>query len=178
MRGLVRLGTAEVKADSERGVTLLELAVMFAVLGVLGFFLLEAVAYVQEISEKTAEEQQAAAFERGVQLEAASRMAGGRENEIPLLAGDNPVLWLESKPLNYLGEFSDEPPKGVKRGTWYYDASRHHLVYLVNRGGHFRPGVGGEMEIRLRVVVDPPQRLGSRAVARVSLHPSDEYAWF
>jgi general secretion pathway protein G len=178
VRASAGLDAAEIKTGYERGVTLLEVAVMFAVIGVLGFFLLEGAAYMQEVSEKTAEEQQAAAFEQGVQLEAASRMAGGRENEIPLLARDNPVQWLESKPQNYLGEFGDGPPKGVKRGTWYYDASRRHLVYLVNRGEHFRPGAGGEMEIRLRVVVDPPQRMGSRAVARVSLHPSEEYAWF
>lgn len=177
MKELV-LETSEIRAGYARGVTLLEIAVMFAVIGVLGFFLLEGIAYMQEVSEKTAEEQQAAAFEQGVQLEAASRMAGGRENEIPLLAGDNPVLWLESKPTNYLGEFSDGPPKGVKRGTWYYDISRRQLVYLVNRGEHFTSGVGGDKEIRLRVIVDPPPRFGSRAVARVSLHPSEEYAWF
>ena len=162
----------------QSGATLFEIAVMFAVLSVLGVFLLEGIAYVQEAGEKTAEEQQAAAFELGVQLEAASRMAGGREYEIPSLAGENPARWLESSPQNYLGEFRDRPPKGAKRASWFYDAERGELVYLVSRSEHFRSGPGGEKEIRLHVVVDPPQRINNRSIARVSLRPAREYAWF
>lgn len=46
------------------------------------------------------------------------------------LLHQNPITWLETPPLNYVGELSAERAQTVPPGSWYFDTSARELVYL------------------------------------------------
>jgi len=177
---------------TQLGVSSYEFSVALMVVSVGCVFFLSGLVYVQEQAEKTALEQMRAAFEKGLQLEAAHRMASGQEMDIAALFKENPVRWLQHPPSNYLGEYQGSPPKITLRANWYYDVVRHELVYRINLDDHFRFKNGRDMsgavakrgtqEIRFSVVdklaLQNPQLKQHPAAGRVSLEPMNEYAWF
>lgn len=68
-------------------------------------------------------------------------------SEIATLADENPVDWLQNHPENYLGEFDLKPDTDL-RGKWYFDKTRHELVYTINNRRHFLPA--GDQDYALR----------------------------
>ena len=54
------------------------------------------------------------------------------------------------KPANYLGSFDDPDPGSLQKGSWYYDAGRHELVYLVRNSEYFYGGTEDVPLLRYR----------------------------
>lgn len=153
-----------------RGFGSIDAAVTLALLAALFYVLLDRVLYMQEMSEKTEMEETVRTIEYALRLEAASRLARGKEAGRLPLEDENPVKWLQAPPRNYLGEMVG-PPAHARPAFWYYDPAARQLVYRPNLTAHLRiAGLEGK-EVRF-VVRQADDALAVRLVAR------PPYAWF
>lgn len=155
----------------QRGASLLEFAVVFAVGTVLAYALFEGVAFVRERSEKTLYEQTVAGLDAGLRYEAMSRHARGQTMRLAALEDENPFTWLQDRPGNYLGERDAILPGSLKSGHWAYDRGQYAVVYAISHGDRFRPASGSLREIRLRVSAQGPDP------SQVRLVPTRTFRW-
>jgi prepilin-type N-terminal cleavage/methylation domain-containing protein len=165
-------------ARASRGFTLLELAIAILIIGALATVLLSRLAYYQELAEKAAMEAMVRVIKTGLQIRLAELIAANRQAQAATLEIEDPMQWLEAKPGNYGGPYQ-APAEG---GTWYFDAGRRQLVYVVKSGN--RPGIGGssgEREIRFqaRLLKDRLNVAGGavESVTAVTLKPVTPYRW-
>jgi|SRR5882724_10992776 len=131
------------------GASHLEFIVSFVLFAIFLIVFMERAFYYQAVAEKTALEMTVANMRTGLRYKVADLMLKNRMSEIPTLADENPMNWLEERPENYLGEFDVAPQTGTT-GKWYYDRRGHELVYTVNNRRHFVPLDGASFEIRYR----------------------------
>jgi general secretion pathway protein G len=164
----------------QRGASQLELIVCLTLFGIFLLVFLERALYYQEYAEKAAMEMTVANMRTGLRYKVADLIMNNRLSEIPTLADENPIDWLEARPENYLGEF-DTPPGSGTAGRWFYDRARRELVYTVNNRRHFVPSEGEDFTVRYRAIrVMPPARPpadGSRTQTWVSLAQLHGYSW-
>jgi prepilin-type N-terminal cleavage/methylation domain-containing protein len=121
-----------------RGYSLLELVAAIAIVCVFWSVLLHRMLYLQEYAEMTAMELTVANMRTGLRYKTAEFLMRDEVSEIATLADENPVNWLQMQPENYLGEFDGKPDADL-RGKWYFDKTRHDLVYTINNRRHFLP---------------------------------------
>ena len=126
------------KDQRQRGFSLFELVVAIAIIGVFAGVLLQRVLYLQEYAEMAAMDLTVANLRTGLRYKIGELLMRDRASEIATLADENPVNWLQNDPENYLGEF-DVRPETDLRGKWYFDKTRHELVYTINNRRHFLP---------------------------------------
>lgn len=62
-----------------------------------------------------------------------------------LLQDSNPMLLMNEKPKNYLGEFAEKPIDRIE--VWYFDTTKKRLIYVFNDGEHatYRLSHGNEL---------------------------------
>ena len=135
----------------QRGFSLFELVAAIAIMGVFGGVLLQRMLYVQEYAEMTAMELTVANVRTGLRYKTGDLLIRGKVSEIATLADENPVNWLQNHPENYLGEFDLKPDTDL-RGKWYFDKTRHELVYTINNRRHFIPASGQDYALRWQAV--------------------------
>ena len=166
--------------SSERGFTLFELVVVVIIILMLIVFFLDRARYYQEQAEKTAMEVIIGTIQSSLTLQYGQVITRGKPSDVAALMQDNPINWLQKKPLNYAGEFYDLTPLAAEGGNWAFDLKSHHLVYLLRNSNHFIPGTDGKRWIRFHVVVDylpslhnqPPEPTG------IAFEPIEPYSWF
>ena len=168
---------------SLRGFTLVELAVVVCIVGVLAATLLTRVWFYQEQAEKAAMEQVAGALQSALTLQHARLMTSGREAEIPALTIENPMNWLAKVPRNYVGEYYDMTPRTIAPGNWAFDLKSRSLAYIMERNEHFVPDKEGKKWVRYRVSLlyeAVPDRSGKRhdELVGVVFDPVEPYRWF
>lgn len=135
----------------QQGFSRFELLVVVAVFGILGAVMLDRMRYLQEYAEMTAVEVTVANLRTSLRYRVGDMLIRDRLSEIPTLADENPINWLEIRPPNYLGEFDGEPESDVK-GRWYFDRKHHELVYTANNRRYFTPESYRDYTVRLRAV--------------------------
>ncbi|GAB4175901.1 MAG: hypothetical protein Fur0039_18690 [Rhodocyclaceae bacterium] len=150
------------------GFSLLELAVAIALVTGLMYVLLDRIAWVQEMAEKTGMEESVRSIETGLRLEAASRLARGLATED--LERENPVRWLQAPPRNYLGEL-ERAPASCPQGCWFYLRDAGSLAFRPGRAEHLEVA-GGSREIRFAVAGPDARGAAWRMV------PVRAYRWF
>lgn len=163
----------------QTGGSLLELAVMGTVIGVLATVFLNHMLRYQEIAEKTVMEATLINMRTGLKWRMAELMAEDRLRELGAVAGENPIDWLAAPPSNYLGRLDNPEPDSLPRGSWYYDNGRRELVYLPDRARHLRPGPDGEKRISFHVTArtQAGKNGGPARVEGVTLSPLIPYDW-
>ncbi len=166
-----------------RGFTLYELIVVICIIALAAGLLLNRMRFYQEAAEKTAMQQTAAAIKSALQMRVAAYMIDGRDSEIEQLRTEDPIRWLQEPPTDFAGEFYADAYTRVRPGSWYFDLSRRELVYVINLGNNFKPGLDGRKWVRYRVRIEYeelPQKEGPahRALSAVSLVPVEPYVWF
>ncbi|HYD78414.1 MAG TPA: type II secretion system protein [Paucimonas sp.] len=167
-----------------RGFSLLEFAIAVALFGVLATLLLERFSYYEEVAEKARVEATISQIRSAMRMRIAELMIGGRMQEAVLMAGQNPIDWLERKPDNYRGEFVDSAPGAVRPGEWYFDRRRSELVYVVRNARYFQSDQHEGKRIRLKVFSVRNHAL--TALEHTALEPTDTvelrllefYKWF
>ena len=93
----------------------------------------------------------------GLRYKVADLIMNNRLSEIATLVDENPVKWLASLPENYMGEF-DSAPRTAIAGRWYFDRTKHELVYTPNNRRRFVPSSGEHFKSRYRAMpVKAPQ---------------------
>ena len=121
----------------QRGFTLFELAVAVSVIAVLVVVLLGRLEVVQQDAERVAVRQTLLALRAGLRLQVLELYASDRQNQLPALAGQNPIDWLAEKPANYLGAYSAPEMEKIPQSHWFFDRSNAELIYILNRGNSF-----------------------------------------
>jgi hypothetical protein len=165
-----------------RGITLLELAVAACVLAVVFAVLLGRLRYYQEMAEKSAVELTVQSMQNGLQMRAAELIMRGDRKGLRALQGGNPVLFLEQPPDGYAGELADADPQ-LPGGSWYFDLTRHELVYVPEIKAHLSVDGVPEDRIRLRFQARIDAENGSVAAGQTSppaphLYLATPYTWF
>ena len=121
----------------QRGFTLFELAVAVSVIAVLAVLLLSRLAAIQQEAERVAVQQTVVALRAGLRMKVLELYLADRQNQLPALAGQNPIAWLAEKPANYLGEYATPDMEKLPQSHWFFDRSNAELIYILNRGNTF-----------------------------------------
>lgn len=135
----------------QSGYSLHELAVALGIVGVFCGVLLYKMLDMQEYAERAVMDMTVANLKTGLRYRTGELLMRDRVSEISTLADENPVNWLQANPPNYAGEFAGDPGIDL-RGKWYFDKTRHELVYTVNNRRHFLPGSGQDYTLRWHAV--------------------------
>lgn len=106
-----------------------EFALATTFIALTSWFLLDALAQLQAESEKLAVETTVRNINSGLFLQQAERMVTGRESELPILAQENPVAWLERPPTGYVGERDCTAPGVLAAAQWCWDPAGRLLYY-------------------------------------------------
>lgn len=166
------------------GFSLLELAIVVAVFGVLATVLLDRLAYYEELAEKIKMEATISTLKSALRERMATMMIEGRVQEYASMAHQNPFDWLEKKPENYRGEISRLAATDIAGGSWYFDSAEKALAYVVKNGAHFQADSQGRKQVRLQVVylfnrpVDAADPEQMQSVDTVALRVVQPYRWF
>jgi prepilin-type N-terminal cleavage/methylation domain-containing protein len=134
-----------------KGFTLIELAVVIVVIGILAGLLLDRVVPLVGRAEKVAFQQMRSQINTALLLEAAERITRGESETLPELAGINPMALMLQPPANYLGSFERPEPSALPRSVWYFDEHDSRLVYRPGRQARFEPRGGPSDRIELTV---------------------------
>ena len=121
----------------QRGFTLFELAVAVSVIAVLAVVLLGRLEMLQQDAERVAVRQTLLALRAGLRMQVLELYASDRQNQLPALAGQNPIDWLAEKPANYLGAYMAPEMEKFPQSHWFFDRSNAELIYILNRGNSF-----------------------------------------
>ncbi|MCC7703921.1 type II secretion system protein [Janthinobacterium sp. GW460P] len=133
----------------QTGFTLFELAVAVSVIAVLAAVLLSRLVAVQQEAERVAVQQTVLALRAGLRMKVLELYAADRQNQLPALAGQNPIDWLAEKPPNYLGEYTAPQIEKLPQSHWFFNRSNAELIYVLNRGNTF--GLGRSELLRFKV---------------------------
>lgn len=170
--------------NKKRGFTLIELVVVITIIVVLmGLFINRALFY-QEQAEKTAMEGVAGAIQSALTMQYGQILTRGQSSDMPALALDNPMNWLQKKPRNYSGEFYDPTPLAVASGNWMFDLKSRDLIYVVHNANYFKTGKDGKKWIRFHVAVNyessrlPSLQNAPRELTGLLFEPVEPYSWF
>jgi general secretion pathway protein G len=165
--------------NKQSGGTLLELAVVGAVIGILATIFLGYVLRYQEVAEKTVMETTVINMRTGLRWRTAELLVQDRARDLAIVAQENPINWLAAAPSNYLGQLDNPAPASLPRGSWYYDNTRRQLVYLPDRSRRLKPGPDGEKIIRFHVTAKthPGENGAPARVEGVTLSPVIPYDW-
>lgn len=133
MGRLASLSVVRPQRRRAAGFTLFEFAVVACIFGLLMMVALERVAYYRRAGDEAGVQALLINMRSALSGKVMALQAQGREQEIPALAGANPVAWLERSPDNYAGELTPDSARNVKAGNWYFDLEQQKLIFV--RGG-------------------------------------------
>ena len=171
-----------VRIRTSCGFTLLELIVVISVVAITATTALDRLFWYQSQAEKVTMEYNATMIKNGLWMGAASLMMAGRTPDIPALAEHNPMNLLAQKPANYLGEIDGRKTEALEGGNWFYDDSKHQVVYVVGHRRYFMPEVPDDFTIRYGMKVlygEMELAPGSKVtyIAGITLVPLSKYTW-
>jgi len=169
--------------ESCKGFTLIEFIVVIIIIVVLAGLFLTRIPLYQEQAEKAAMQQVEGALQSALVLRygALQTRAAATEQNLSILATDNPMTWLQKLPPNYKGEYYDPSPRTVAPGSWMFDLKSRELIYVLNQSDNFTPGRDGSKWIRFRVHLGYEPMLGrpeaGKELVTTLLEPTEPYHW-
>ncbi|MFA7300569.1 MAG: hypothetical protein WC053_08545, partial [Sideroxydans sp.] len=137
----------------------------------------------QEQAEKAAMQQVEGALQSALVLRygALVTRSANTEQELGILATDNPMTWLQKLPPNYKGEYYDPTPRSVAPGNWMFDLKSRDLIYVPNQTDNFTPGPDGNKWIRFRIRLGYEPALGrpesGKELVSTLFEPVTPYHW-
>lgn len=112
------------------GFTLFEFAVVAIVFSVLVGVLLQRLAFYQEEAERAGAQLLVTNMQSALRSRAYETAMRGGPADLAVLAGANPIGWLNREPENYAGEIDNSTAKSLAPGYWYFDREQRTLVYV------------------------------------------------
>jgi general secretion pathway protein G len=166
------------------GFSLIELAVVIVIVGILIAVVLDRLLPLIGRAERAAFMQTQADLQSALLLEAAQRITAGESARLGELTVGDPMRLFLRPPLNYLGPLKPGETDKVPGATWYFDEQDGRLAYRVGRHTRFDPlgGTRDRVEFRVAFVFDDrdgddrfdpaKDRFGG-----LRLEPVHAYAW-
>jgi len=137
--------------NKQHGFSLLELILVITIIGVLFTVAVDRLLLLKVDAERTSMAHIISALRSAMNIQVAKQISSGKVDELPNMAGSNPMNWLSEKPDNYIG-IKDEPdPADIEGYQWYFDSYNNWLVYRVGNSNYFSSPVKGVARARLRV---------------------------
>jgi hypothetical protein len=124
---------------SAAGFSMFEIAVVAIVFSVLVGVLLQRLAFYQEEAERAGARLLVSNMQSALRSKAYQAAMRGTPADLTVLAGANPISWLEHVPENYGGEIGNSTEKLLRPGHWYFDGKQGILVYVFSSKKSF-PG--------------------------------------
>jgi hypothetical protein len=87
-----------------------------------------------------------------LRLRLADLMIGNRGQEMNDLLTQNPIVWLDAPPVNYLGQLQQPDGTALVRDNWYYDAGLHELIYMYPENNMAWAAADAKKSLHVRVV--------------------------
>lgn len=149
------------------GFTLFELVGVILIASALGLVLFDRLLFYRAQAEQTVMEMTVINMRSGLRLRVAELMIRDRMSEAGSLVHENPIHWLAAPPPNYLGTLQNPEQNAIPGNAWYFDTSRHELVYMPGRDNIF--GLGPiKKAVRFRVTaIERPPVQGGGSVPKV-----------
>lgn len=169
---------------TSKGFTLIELVIVITIIVVLMGLFFNRVLFYQEQAEKVAMESVVGTIQSALTMQYGQILTRGKASDVPALAQDNPMNWLQKTPRNYSGEFYDPTPLAVAPGHWMFDLKTRDLVYVLSNATNFKPGRDGKKWIRFHAVVNhqasrlPSLQNDTPKLTGLLFEPLAPYSWF
>ena len=168
----------------QRGLSLLELAVVLIIVSVLLWVVGTRTDQLQEFAEQAVTEQVVGALQRALGMKFAEYLVKGDTRRIEALEASNPMDFLAQVPKNYLGALRQPKPEAIEAGHWYFDAGRRILVYQVRNGERVEGGARNPVRLRWMVRLQYEDRNGNKVfdpgfeqAVGVELVPVEPFRW-
>ena len=136
----------------QRGFTLLELAVVVSIIGILAGALLSRINLYQERAEMAAMDTVVGVIRSALGMKLAQLVATGRQAEMSKLATINPMDLLAQKPANYAGEYYSPQNAKISPGNWYFNRKELLLVYIRRTGATFQSATSRPYQYKIELV--------------------------
>ena len=151
----------------QAGFTLFELLGIILLVSVLSLVLYDRFLGYQALAEKTAMEMTVINMRSGLRLRVAELMMEGKMDEIAGLVHENPINWLAAPPPNYIGALQNPEQSAIPGNAWYFDTSRHELIYMPGSGNIFATEPrASAVRFWVAAVIHPPVT-GGRKIPKV-----------
>jgi len=169
------------KGLSQRGFTLLELAVVVSIISILAVFALNRYYKLLVDVERTSMNHDIGVMRSAVSLQFADHYVRGDMVGLKQLIGSNPMELLAEKPVNYLGEVLHSRQADIEPGNWYFDPAAQTLVYLVKNQLYFETALEGRARARFKIfpVYSEKQQGGVKTtyLSGLTLQALEPYRW-
>ena len=101
--------------------------------GVLILVLLQQLVHYQALARVAVMDMTVTNMRSGLRLRVAELMMANRTDEIGALLQQNPIVWLDTPPANYLGQLQQPNRDKLPLDSWYFDPGLHELIYLFQK---------------------------------------------
>jgi general secretion pathway protein G len=166
--------------DKGQGFTLVELATVTCITVVLILTFLNRVLFYQEQVERAAMIGLVTGVQSSLNMQQMGFLLRNEETKIAALATENPVNFLDEKPLNYAGEFFDPAPDAIAPGNWAFDLKSREMIYVPDHARHISFTGEGQKWIRYQVKLIQgitKEASGKGNLASVTFEPVIPYRW-
>jgi general secretion pathway protein G len=141
-----------IASTRQRGATRLELALASILAALLAGVLLNSIISYQGETERVAAKQLIGSLRTALAVRSAKVISTTGEPGLLALAQQNPMTWLQQKPVNYLGEYYSPKNEALPSGNWYFDRSAQTLVYLPTDQKSFSSGIQKVLAFKVKLV--------------------------
>ncbi len=166
------------------GFSLIELAVVVVIVGILAGVLLDRLMPLLGRAERASFLQMEADLQSALLLEAAEQITSGDTSRLAELAAGNPMRLFMKPPPNYVGSLRAGETDAAPRASWYFDERDGLLAYRVGRHARFDSLGAASDRIEFRVALIFEDRDGDSRFdpARdrfegLKLEPTHAYRW-
>lgn len=127
---------------------------MITLIGILFTVAVDRLLVLKVEAERTTMLQIVGALRSAMSIQVAKKISSGSVDQLPGMAGSNPMDWLSEKPENYIGVKDEPDPADIKGYQWYFDSYNNWLVYRVTNSDYFSSPIKGAPRARFRVNLD------------------------
>ena len=169
------------KGLSQRGFTLLELAVVVSIISILAVFALNRYYKLLVDVERNTLAYNLGAMRSAIGIQVADHYVRGDMAGLKQLIGSNPMDLLAEKPTNYLGVIFHYRLEDIERGNWFFDQTSRTLIYLVRNQLYFETLLGGPARARFKIFPVYSERLQGGVkttyLSGLTLKELEPYRW-